>query len=47
MEDHLLEHEENIAKILDRFVTVCKQNGLSELADKGERVLKHYHHTKN
>jgi len=42
MENEFLKHEENIAKILNQVVSLCKQSGLSELAKKGEEVLKHY-----
>ncbi|MFX0058558.1 MAG: hypothetical protein ACFE85_00170 [Candidatus Hodarchaeota archaeon] len=42
MENEFLKHEENIAKILNRVVSLCKQTGLSELAKKGEDVLKNY-----
>jgi len=46
-EDDMLEHEENIAKVLDRFVSLCKQTGLIDLAKKGERTLKNYSKLKN
>ncbi len=35
-------HEENIAKILGRIVSLCKQTDLTGLAKKGEQVLKNY-----
>jgi hypothetical protein len=46
MENEFVNHEENIAKILNRVVTLCKQTGLSELAKKGEDVLKNYQKSK-
>lgn len=42
MEERSINHEENIAKILDRVVSLCKQSELMDLAKKGERVLKAY-----
>jgi len=39
-------HEENIAKILNRVVSLCKENGLRDLAEKGEKVLKNYSKSK-
>ncbi|MFX0026434.1 MAG: hypothetical protein ACFE8M_08450 [Candidatus Hermodarchaeota archaeon] len=45
-EDDLLKHEENIAKVLDRIVSLCKQTGLTDLAEKGEQVLKYYSKSK-
>jgi len=45
--DDLLEHEENIAKVLDRIVLLCKQTGLKDLAKKGEHTLKNYSKLKN
>lgn len=46
MEDVLSKHEENIAKILDRVVSFCKQANLIDLAKKGEDVLKSYQNAK-
>ncbi|MFW9936985.1 MAG: hypothetical protein ACFFA8_13145 [Promethearchaeota archaeon] len=46
MENNFLKHEENIAKILNRVVSLCKQTGLTELANKGEEVLKNYNKVK-
>ncbi|MGB5912813.1 MAG: hypothetical protein WBH31_16595 [Promethearchaeia archaeon] len=45
--DDLLKHEENIAKVLDHIVSLCKQTGLIDLAKKGEQVLKYYSKSKN
>lgn len=42
MEENFLKHEENIAKILNRVVSLCKQTDLTDLAKKGEQVLKNY-----
>jgi len=42
MEEKFLKHEENIAKILGRIVSLCKQTELTNLAKKGEQVLKNY-----
>lgn len=42
MEEKFLKHEENIAKILGRVVSLCKQTDLTDLAKKGEHVLKNY-----
>ncbi len=42
MEEKFLKHEENIAKILGRVVSLCKQTDLTDLAKKGEYVLKNY-----
>lgn len=42
MEENFLKHEENIAKILGRIVSLCKQTDLADLAEKGEQVLKNY-----
>ncbi len=42
MEEKFLKHEENIAKILGRVVSLCKQTDLTDLAKKGEQVLKNY-----
>jgi hypothetical protein len=46
MENEFLKHEENIAKILNRVVSLCKQTGLIELANKGEEVLNNYNKVK-
>lgn len=46
MEIKYFNHEDNIAKILDRIVTMCKQNGFDEAAQKGEEALKKYIKTK-
>jgi len=46
MEERLVKHEENIAKILDRVVSLCKKSELTDLAKKGEQVLKAYENTK-
>ena len=32
----------NIAKILDRVISLCKESNLTDLAKKGEEVLKTY-----
>jgi hypothetical protein len=37
-----LNHEENIAKILNKMVFEFKSKGLDELARKGEKILKNY-----
>jgi hypothetical protein len=42
MEENFLKHEENIAKILSRVVSLCKQTDLTDLSKKGEQVLKNY-----
>jgi hypothetical protein len=42
MEENFLKREENIAKILGRIVSLCKQTDLTDLAKKGEKVLKNY-----
>ena len=34
MEENFLKHEENIAKILGRIVSLCKQTDLADLAEK-------------
>lgn len=47
IKDDLLKHEENIAKVLDRIVSLCKQTGLTDLAKKGEQILKYYSKSKN
>ena len=46
MEENSLSHEENIVKILDRVVSLCKQSNLTDLAKKGEHVLKTYENAK-
>jgi len=46
MERNLERHEENIAKILDQVVSLCKKNGFSELAEKGENTLKKFNQAK-
>ncbi len=46
MEEKFLKHEENIAKIIGRIVSLCKQTDLTDLAKKGEQVLKNYDKTK-
>ena len=42
MEENFSKHEDNIAKILGRIVSLCKQTELNNLAKKGEQVLKNY-----
>ena len=42
MEENFLKHEENIAKILGRVVSLCKQANLTDITKKGEQVLKKY-----
>ena len=46
MEESLIKHEKNIAKILGRVISLCKQTELTDLAKKGEQVLKAYENTK-
>jgi hypothetical protein len=46
MEERLIKHEENIAKILGRVISLCKQTDLTDLAKKGEQVLKTYENAK-
>jgi hypothetical protein len=46
MEEHVIKHEENIAKILGRVISLCKQTELTDLAKKGEQVLKAYESAK-
>jgi len=46
MEGNLVKHEDNIAKILDRVISLCKKNGFSELAEKGENTLKKFNQAK-
>ena len=46
MEERLVKYEENIAKILDRVISLCKQTDLTDLAKKGEQVLKTYENAK-
>jgi len=46
MEGKLVKHEENIAQILDRVVSLCKKNGFFELAEKGESTLKKFNRAK-
>jgi hypothetical protein len=46
MEERLIIHEENIAKILGRVISLCKQTDLTDLAKKGEQVLKTYEKAK-
>ena len=47
IKDDLLEHEENIAKVLDHIVSLCKQTGLTDLAKKNKQILKYYSKSKN
>ena len=47
MEERLIKHEENIAKTLDSVIYICKQTELTDLAKKGEQVLKAYESAKN
>jgi len=47
VKDDIREHEENIAKILSRVISISKQNQLVDLAKKGERALKNYNKSKN
>jgi hypothetical protein len=42
MEPKFHENDENIAKLLDKVVTMCRQTGLSELATKCDKILKNY-----
>jgi len=46
MEERLVKHEENIAKILGRVISLCNQTDLTDLAKKGEQVLKTYENAK-
>jgi hypothetical protein len=46
MEEHAIKHEENIAKILGKVISLCKQTDLTDLANKGEQVLKAYENAK-
>ena len=43
----ILEHEANIVKIYSRVVAQFKEEGFSELAKKGENIIKKYLKTKN
>ena len=36
------ENDENIAKLLNKVVVMCRQTGLSELATKCDKILKNY-----
>ncbi|MHA1488941.1 MAG: hypothetical protein ACTSRI_04725 [Promethearchaeota archaeon] len=40
--DHL-KHEENIENILDRLISLFQQNGLTELSQKWDKILKNYY----
>ena len=42
MEPKFPENDENIAKLLNKVVTMCRQTGLSELATKCDKILKNY-----
>ncbi|MFX1496693.1 MAG: hypothetical protein ACFFBH_04120 [Promethearchaeota archaeon] len=46
VKDETQEYEENIAKILNRVVTLSKQSGLIDLAKKGEHALRKYYKSK-
>ena len=46
MKDGSIKHEENIAKILGQVISLCKQSNLTDLAKKGEQVLKTYENAK-
>lgn len=46
MEERLIKHEENIAKILGNVISLCKQTELTDLAKKGEQVLRAYENAK-
>ncbi len=46
MEEHVIKHEENIAKILGKVISLCKQTELTDLANMGEQVLEAYESTK-
>ncbi len=46
MQDDIINHEENMAKILNRVISLCEKTGLRELAKKGEKVLKNYDKSK-
>ena len=42
MEQKVTENDENIAKLLNKVVEMCRQTGLSELATKCDKILKNY-----
>ena len=42
MEQKFTENDENIAKLLNKVVSMCRQTGLSELATKCDKILKNY-----
>ncbi|MFW9770809.1 MAG: hypothetical protein ACFFFB_05320 [Candidatus Heimdallarchaeota archaeon] len=46
VKNKIQEHEENIAKILDRVISFCKQSGFIDLAQKGEYTLRKYSNSK-
>lgn len=46
VKDETQEYEENIAKVLNRIVSLCKQSGLKDLAKKGEHTLRKYSNSK-
>jgi hypothetical protein len=42
MKDDIVKHEENIANILNRVISLCKKTGYLDVAKKGEKILKNY-----
>ena len=42
MEEISFKNDDNVAKILERSVTLFRQTGLTELATKSEKILRNY-----
>lgn len=41
-----LNHEKNIEKLFDRIISLFKQNGLTDLSEKWDKILKNYYNNK-
>ncbi len=46
MEKNSLRYENNVSIMLDKAVILFKKTGLNELADKWDKILKNYRHSK-
>ncbi len=46
MIENNLRNEPNLAKLIDRAMSLFKETGLTELAEKWEKILKNYNRQK-
>ena len=46
IEQDSMNNEKNIEKIFDRIISLFKQNGLTDLSEKWDKILKNYYNNK-